>query len=150
MMILCVCGWQIPDHEGSVHLVGYAGAGGEVAFDGAFDPSETAPAPPDGGAKLAVVEVRGDSAAPFLREGDRVYFRPDKTSNPNKHIGRLVLATTQDGAAYIKILRRGDNKDMWNLESINPRYRVDVALSRIAPFVWIHFNGDNGHFHRVG
>ncbi len=68
-------GWLIPESPDTIQLAGYAGAGGEVAFDGGFGPTDTVPAPPMGGEGLAVVEVRGDSANPYLRSGDRVYFR---------------------------------------------------------------------------
>ena len=144
-------GWQIPDNNTRVPLAGYAGAGGQVAYDGQFHEDDTAPAPPGSELKLAAVEVRGDSAAPFLREGDRVYFQPDHHAIPERQIGRFVLATTADGAAWLKILRKGDHDDLWNLQSINPKYGMmeDEQLDRITPLVWVHFKGQRNLFKKV-
>ncbi|MFK5979730.1 MAG: S24 family peptidase [Rhizobiaceae bacterium] len=136
-------GLRVPEPESlsTVELIGMAGAGGSVAYDGHLHDGETAPAPPGDIRSIVAIEVRGDSAVPFLRDGDRVYIRPNQPANPTHHIGRLVLATTTDGAAYIKILRRGDDNNYWNLESINPHYPMmeNIELDRISPFVWIHF-----------
>ncbi len=144
-------GWRIPENTDTVRLYGYAGAGGEIAYDGELHHGEMASAPPGESKYLAAVEVRGDSAAPYLREGDRIYFNPDFPANPEQHIGRLVLATTTGGAAYIKILRRGDTEGKWNLQSINPRHPLmeDVELQRISPFVWIHYNGRETPFKKM-
>lgn len=144
-------GWLIPEGSGTIQLYGYAGAGGQIAYDGELHHGEVAPAPPGENKMLAAVEVRGDSAAPFLREGDRIYFDPDFPADPENYIGRLVLATTNDGAAYIKILRRGDSRDKWNLESINPRHPImeDMELQRISPFVWIHYSGREYPFQKM-
>ena len=144
-------GWQISDNPGKVQLYGYAGAGGEVAYDGEFHHGEVVPAPPGNENNLAAVEVRGDSAAPYLREGDIVYFYPDYPANPHQHVGRLVLATTVDGAAYIKILRKGDSDGVWNLESINPKHYLmeNMELQRISPLVWIHYKNRENQFKRV-
>ncbi|PCI03885.1 MAG: hypothetical protein COB78_05890 [Hyphomicrobiales bacterium] len=136
-------GLRVPEPENlsTVDLIGMAGAGGSVAYDGHLHDGETAPAPPGDIRSVVAIEVRGDSASPFLRDGDRVYIRPNQPANPMHHIGRLVLATTTDGAAYIKILRRGNSDGLWNLDSINPQYGTmeNMELERISPFVWIHF-----------
>ena len=143
--------WQVPDNDAAVSLVGYAGAGGQVAYDGQFHEDETVSAPPGNKLKLAAVEVRGDSAAPFLREGDRAYFHPDHHADPGQHIGRFVLATTTDGAAWLKILRKGDHEGRWNLQSINPKYGMmeDIELERITPLIWVHYKGQRNPFKKV-
>jgi len=135
------------EHEGpsTVPLVGFAGAGGSVAYNGQLHDGETALAPPGTAEGLVAIEVRGDSATPFLHEGDRIYIRPDYPANPINHIGQFVLATATDGAAWIKILLNGNTTGLWNLHSTNPLCSLmeDVELDHVSPLVWVHFKRQN-------
>ena len=136
-----------PELEGpsTVPLVGCAGAGGSVAYNGQLHDGETALAPPGTAEGLVAIEVRGDSATPFLHEGDRIYIRPDYPANPINHIGQFVLATATDGAAWIKILLNGNTTGLWNLHSTNPLCSLmeDVELDHVSPLVWVHFKRQN-------
>lgn len=143
--------WQISESADTVRLYGYAGEGGAIVYGSELPHSEVVPAPPGENKHLAAIEIRGDNASPFLREGDRIFFYPDFPANPNHHIGRLILATVADGTAFIKILRRGDTSGRWNLQSINTRYPLieDVELKHISPLVWVHYNGHENPFQKM-
>lgn len=141
-----------PETPHKVKLVGYAGAGGSIAYDGQLHDDETAPAPPGTATGLVAIEIRGDSAAPFLHEGDRIYIRPDRTAIPQRHIGEFVLATCTDGSAWVKILLKGNSKGLWNLHSTNPLCSLmeDVEVDHVSPIIWVQFKSNKKPFQKVG
>lgn len=64
-------------------------------------------------------QVEGDSMAPTLQEGDRVYVDPRDT---DLHEGKIYVFELPSDGHIIKRVRRLDDGQLW-LVSDNPRYR---------------------------
>jgi DNA-binding transcriptional regulator YiaG len=123
-----------------VPLVGYVGAGGDIAFiddhalGGGLDHVES---PPGGRADVVAVQVRGDSMYPVHTDGDILYYR-DKREGEHiaDLIGLEVIARLADGRTYIKRLARGGHPGLWTLKSWNAPDMEDVVLEWAAFAEW--------------
>lgn len=123
-----------------VPLVGYVGAGGDVAFiddhapGGGLDHVE---APPGGRAGVIAVQVRGDSMYPVHGDGDVIYYRePRQGDSIGDLIGLEVIARVADGRTFIKRLARGRHPGLWTLKSWNAPDMEDVVLEWAAFAEW--------------
>ncbi|NQY83049.1 MAG: LexA family transcriptional regulator [Alphaproteobacteria bacterium] len=94
---------------------------------------------------LAAMRVRGESMQPMYQDGDYVYVygKDPLRYTPDRLIGRdcaIVIdgqGGMDDGAIYLKRLRRADNgeRDMFNLESLNPHFptMTNIAVHNVMP-----------------
>ena len=81
--------------------------------------------------------------APAVRDRDTIFIRIDRRFEPEECVGRMVIATLEDGATYLKVLRRGDLLGTWNLESVGLHEETmeNLRIERVAPVEWIHCRG---------
>jgi transcriptional regulator with XRE-family HTH domain len=107
----------IQDTAFPVPVVGYVGAGAEThplaEGQGPFDMV----AAPDGATENTVaVEVRGVSLGPAF-DGWYVYYDEVRDPPTTSLLGRLCVVGLADGRVLVKILRRGQLKGRYTLES---------------------------------
>lgn len=124
-----------PEHrERAVHLAGYVGAGQAVyQFDeGAAGYVE---APPSATPETVAVEVRGESMFPLYEDGTILYY--SKQLPPEEMLGRRCILRLDDGRVLVKTLRRGSERGLWTLASINAPDIEDVSVQWAAPIDWI-------------
>ncbi len=127
--------------DGTVPLIGAAGAGDVVArfeFDHAH---ERMPAPRDLAHGAAVV-VRGESMLPVYRDGDVLFFeRP-----ADEHRGGVApeairhdcVIEAVDGTMYVKTVLPGSRPGHYHLASYNrPDVLSDVRVRWAAPVLWV-------------
>jgi hypothetical protein len=65
-------------------------------------------------------------------DGGLLYFEQQFTEPTERHIGRVVVVETEDGEVLVKRLLRGDEKGLWDLESIVGPVRRNVRLHWVA------------------
>lgn len=118
----------------SVKLLGFVGAGQAVY---PFDEADGGyvEAPPSKVASTMAVEVRGESMLPLYEDGTLLYY--SKHLPPDDMIGRRVIAKLADDRVLVKTLRRGSERGLWTLVSLNAPDIEDVAIQWVAPIDWI-------------
>jgi phage repressor protein C with HTH and peptisase S24 domain len=117
-----------------VRLNGYVGAGQEVyQFD--EDGAGYVEAPPGAGPGTEAVEVRGSSMFPLYEDGTILYY--SKQLNPDSMIGKRCIVRLEDERMLVKNLRRGSERGLFTLASLNAPDIEDVAVQWAAPIDWI-------------
>lgn len=120
--------------EHQVRLAGFVGAGQEVyQFD--EDGAGFVEAPPGATDQTEAVEVRGDSMLPLYEDGTILYY--SKQLSPDVMVGRRCVVRLEDERVLVKSLRRGSEKGLWTLVSLNAPDIEDVAVQWAAPIDWI-------------
>lgn len=120
--------------EKSVLLNGFVGAGQEVyQFDeGGAGYVE---APPGAGPETEAVEVRGNSMFPLYEDGTILYY--SKQLPPDSMVGRRCVVRLEDQRVLVKSIRRGSERGLFTLVSLNAPDIEDVAVQWAAPIDWI-------------
>ena len=119
---------------GSIPVEGYVGAGAEfIPFEdnnaGLGDsPSVIEP-------NSAAVIVRGESMYPRYFDGEHLYYIKEPR-NPADLIGEECVLKLLDGRMFVKILRRGSKKGVFNLESWNAPTIEDQQVEWASPVTW--------------
>ena len=75
--------------------------------------------PPPNEPDTVALEVEGLSQYPQLLPGWLIFFRRREEGVPSDCIGKLCLVKLTDGSALLKTVRRGSQKNRFNLESWN-------------------------------
>jgi hypothetical protein len=121
----------------TISIVGYVGAGGQVAYGEGQGPFGEAPMPPkDATARTVAVVIRGDSMAP-LADGWTVYY-DDRRDPPTEDLfGKLCVVGLQDGRVLIKTLVQGRKPGHFDLYSNNAPPLLDQAVDWAARVSWI-------------
>lgn len=112
-----------------VAVLGRVGAGAKVplvdtdeAIGGMFRvaaPSQLLRSAP--ASQFAAVEVEGDSMAPQYQPGDILFYsRATHEGILDEDIGRPCVVECQDGNAWLKQVKRGDEPGLFHLISLNP------------------------------
>lgn len=120
---------------GTAQAEGYVGAGAEVLpFDDHnigddLDPTDVPPGMPE---DAVVVIVRGDSMHPRYFDKERLFY-VRRDTNPLELVGRECVVKLQDGRMFVKILRRGSENGLFNLESWNASLIENRAIEWAAP-----------------
>lgn len=71
--------------------------------------------------QFAAVEVEGDSMAPLYQPGDILFYsRATHEGILDEDIGRPCVVECQDGNAWLKQVKRGDEPGLFHLISLNP------------------------------
>ncbi|WP_411839225.1 S24 family peptidase [Paracoccus sp. ME4] len=71
--------------------------------------------------QFAAVEVEGDSMAPQYQPGDILFYsRATHEGILDEDIGRPCVVECQDGNAWLKQVKRGDEPGLFHLISLNP------------------------------
>lgn len=115
--------------QSSVSVIGRVGAGARVpladtdeATGGMFRvvaPSQLLRRAP--ASQFAAVEVEGDSMAPQYQPGDILFYsRATHEGILDEDIGRPCVVECQDGNAWLKQVKRGDEPGLFHLISLNP------------------------------
>ncbi len=125
--------------EGTVEIIGYVGAGGQVLFEEGQGPFGEAAMPPKGATKRTVaVTVRGDSMAGQLEDGWTVYYDNRQAPPAENLLGRLCVVGLDDGRVLIKRLIRRTADGRYDLYSVNAPPLLDQRVEWAAPVTWIH------------
>lgn len=117
-----------------VRLKGYVGAAQTVyQFDD--DGAGWVDAPPGTPYDVEAVEVRGDSMLPLYRSGAILYY--SKQLSPEDMIGEQCVVQLADERVLVKTLRRGSERGLYTLNSLNAPDIEDVVVDWAAPIDWI-------------
>jgi phage repressor protein C with HTH and peptisase S24 domain len=127
-------GPMVAEGERLVRLAGFVGAGQEVyQFD--EDGAGFVEAPPGATDASEAVEVRGDSMLPLYEDGTVLYY--SKQLPPDTMVGRRCVIRLEDERVLVKSLRRGSDRGLWTLVSLNAPDIEDVGVQWAAPIDWI-------------
>ena len=120
--------------ERQVRLAGYVGAAQEIyQFD--EDGAGWVDAPPGPAYDVEAVEVRGDSMLPLYKSGAILYY--SKQLPPEEMIGEQCVVRLEDDRVLVKTLRRGSERGLYTLLSLNAPDIEDVGVVWAAPIDWI-------------
>lgn len=124
----------------TVPLVGYVGAGAVVHYTES-DPSservDEVDAPPNADDRTVAVIVTGDSMFPRYYDSEVIYFKRSETVVPSDLYGKDVVVRLADGRTLVKVLRRGSEPGLFNLESFNAPPIEDVSIEWAVPVLWV-------------
>ncbi len=122
------------DAQNLVKLMGYVGAGAEIA-------PEHEQVPPEGldeielpfsvGMEAVAFEVQGDSMLPKYEAGDLVVCSVGPR-NPDDFLRKFVAVRTSNGNRYLKKLRPGSKRGLYTLESFNAEPIENVKIAWIG------------------
>jgi phage repressor protein C with HTH and peptisase S24 domain len=119
----------------TTNAVGYIGAGAQVfpiddhAMGAGLEEVEIPPGVPD---DAVLVIVRGDSMYPRYFENEMLFY-VRRNDDPRAHVGRECVVQLSDGRMLVKILRRGADDGLFNLESWNAPLIENVAAEWASP-----------------
>ncbi len=114
---------------------GYVGAGAEIIVPDDGAAVEDVELPPGAPPNTTPVIVRGNSMYPRYFDGERIFYLDDHHS-PDELVGRECIVKLHDGRMFVKILRKGSKKRLFNLESWNAPTIEDQKLEWAAPIRW--------------
>lgn len=120
--------------ERQVQLAGYVGAG-QAIYQFEEGGAGYVDAPPGAGKGVEAVEVRGDSMLPLYEDRTVLYY--SKQLAPEQMVSKRAVVKLEDGRVLVKILRRGAERGLWTLGSLNAPDIEDVAVEWAAPIDWI-------------
>lgn len=123
--------------SGKAPAVGYVGAGAEVQLvdDHAIGAGlEEVDIPPGVPENAVLVIVRGDSMYPRYFDGEYLFYVRDQRS-PLEFVGRECVMQLSDGRVFVKLLRKGSGKGLFNLESWNSQLIEDQKVEWAAPVI---------------
>lgn len=122
------------DAEMTVKLAGFVGAGQEVyQFD--EDGAGYVDAPPGAVTGTEAVEVRGGSMLPLYEDGTILYY--SRQLPPTEMVGKRCIVRLEDDRTLVKTLRRGAERGLFTLVSLNAPDIEDVGVRWAAPIDWI-------------
>jgi transcriptional regulator with XRE-family HTH domain len=139
--VLGVSAVELLDHdeERKIPVVGYAGAGFRILpIDDHMKGAglDYIDAPPGLASRSAVaVIVRGYSMIPVLEEGDVIYYDEKTEGNFDSLIGRLCVVQCDDGATYVKQIKKSG--DHYWLHSHNADPVFPEGISWAARVLWV-------------
>ncbi|MGL4966134.1 MAG: XRE family transcriptional regulator [Inquilinus sp.] len=123
-----------------VPLVGYVGAGAVVHYtenDPSTERVDDVEAPPNADEQTVAVIITGDSMFPRYYDNEIIYFKRSETIVPSDLFGKDVVVRLADGRTLVKVLRRGSEPSLFNLESFNAPPIEDVAIEWAVPVLWV-------------
>ena len=110
-----------PKPSGMVPIIGRVGADneGRVLLSTGQASGDQAPIPPGGSNRSAALEVDGHSMHGWADHGSLIYFEEQHTTPTSDHIGKVVVVELEGGEVLVKRLLKGDDRHVWDLESIS-------------------------------
>lgn len=122
----------------TVPVVGFVGAGGQIAYEEGQGPFGEANMPPRGaGPSTVAVVVRGDSMSGQLEDGWTVYYDNRQDPPTESLMGKLCVVGMADGRVLIKKLYKGRGEGLYDLLSTNSRPLHDQRVAWAAKVTWI-------------
>lgn len=120
---------------GKVPVIGYIGAGGEVAYftDSVLEEIDAPAEAAEHGVEALV--VRGDSMYPVYRAGEYVFIIKECDFD-NSYIGHDCAVVLADGRTLIKTLKRGTQIGLFTLSSYNAPDIENVPIISATPIRW--------------
>lgn len=121
----------------TARAAGYIGAGAEFlpvddhAPGGGLEEVEIPPGVP---LDAVLVIVRGDSMHPRYFDGEYLFYLRDQRP-PAELLNRECVVKLPDGRMFVKMLRRGSQHGLFNLESWNASIIEDQPVDWAAPVV---------------
>lgn len=115
--------------------VGYIGGGAEVypiddhEVGAGLEEVEIPPGVPD---DAVLVIVRGDSMFPRYFDNEYLFY-VRRGHDPSELLNRECVVKLQDGRTFVKLLRKGSTRGLYNLESWNAPPIEDKAVEWAAP-----------------
>lgn len=108
-----------------VAVAGRVGAGALVPLVDAYEKGEGlyhVSCPPQlAGQRVVAVEVEGDSMMPMYQPGHVLFFtRNSHEGVLDADVGLPCVIEDEQGNAWVKLLKRGNEPGLWNLISLNP------------------------------
>jgi transcriptional regulator with XRE-family HTH domain len=103
-----------------VPIIGRVGADneGQVILSTGQASGDQAPLPPGGSPRAVALEVSGRSMPGVADDGALIYFEEQHTEPTREHINRVVVCELDTGEVLVKRLLKGDERGLWDLESI--------------------------------
>jgi phage repressor protein C with HTH and peptisase S24 domain len=114
-----------------VDVVGYVGAGGQVAYSDGQGPFEQVPAPPNVTPTMVALRVKGDSMAPMIGDGWLIYYDRHETGQEITP-GKPYVVGLADGRVLVKKLVHGRRNGCYDLYSVNADPMLDQPVTWIA------------------
>lgn len=123
--VLEIIGLESGTNLPPISVAGRVGAGARVPLVDPYEKGDglyhVACPPQLAGRHVVAVEVDGDSMAPMYQPGTVLFYsRPTHEGVPEEDIGLPCVIEDADGMAWVKLLKRGDERGLWNLISLNP------------------------------
>jgi predicted XRE-type DNA-binding protein len=129
---------EMSGHTPTVPLVGYVGAGGQVAYAEGQGPFGEVPMPPiEAGSDIVAVVVRGDSMAGQLEDGWTVYYDNRRDPPTSELFNKLCVVGLADGRVLVKKLVPGTGSGRFHLFSSNASPLLDEQVQWAARVSWI-------------
>lgn len=119
----------IPSEQYPIEVVGRVGAGAKVPLvevdeqrGGLYQINAPAQLRRNGPPRdFVAVEVEGDSMVPMYQPGDLLFYtRANHEGIPSEDIGRPCIVEDTSGKAWVKLVKRGDEPELFHLISLNP------------------------------
>lgn len=123
-----------PRLTGLVPVIGKVGADpeGRILFAAGQAAGDQAPIPPGGTERAAALEVVGHSMRGVADDGSLIYFEEQHAQPTSLHIGKVVVVELDSGEVLVKRLLKGDERGVWDLESIAGPTRHNVRIKWVA------------------
>lgn len=123
-----------PKSDGLVPIIGKVGADpeGRILFSEGQRTGDRAPIPPGGTERAAALEVTGHSMRGVADDGGLIYFEDQHMAPTFDHIGRVVVVELETGEVLVKRLLRGEDKGLWDLESLAGPVRRNERIKWVA------------------
>lgn len=127
--------------SGLVPIIGKVGADNEgtVILSTGQASGDQVPIPPGGTDRAVALLVTGHSMPGLADEGAILYFEEQHAVPTRDHIGKVVVCELEEGEVLVKRLHKGDEKGLYDLESIagprleNRKLRWVANITAIIP-----------------
>lgn len=133
-------GYRLPeDPKPIVAVAGRVGAGALVPLVDAYEKGDGLyhVALPHGlpNTGVVAVEIKGDSMTPVYDDGDLLFYSREYETVDSNGINRNCICCDIDGNVWVKRIKLGSERGLYNLVSINPNAenQHDVELRWAAP-----------------
>lgn len=130
---------HVPKTDGlAVPVVGYVGAGGQVAYAEGQGPFGEAPMPPGATPGIVAVTVRGDSLG-VLGNDATIYYDNRQDPPTDALLGRLCVIGLPDGRILVKTLLKGSKPGLFHLIAVAGPNLMDHAVDWAARVSFIGY-----------
>jgi phage repressor protein C with HTH and peptisase S24 domain len=131
----------------TITVAGRVGAGAKITLTDAYEKGAGPQVAHPGGlppGKYVAVEVFGDSMEPVYSGGDLLFYTRETADGvPDDAIGRRCVCEDVNGMVWVKLIKRGSERGLFNLISFNPlaENQHDIVL-KWAARVRLHWPAD--------